>query len=72
MPWEIIKHAGGAIVGNEKSFYKRDVGPYWFQKEGAAKVWVDIANLFGLSGNTVSPLKQIESQFNVRQGIKVR
>lgn len=72
MPWEIIKHTGGAIVGNEKSFYKRDMGPYWFQKEGSAKVWVDIANLFGLSGNTVSPLKQIESQFNVRQGIKVR
>ena len=72
MPWEIIKHTGGAIVGYEKSFYKRDVGPYWFQKEGAAKVWVDIANLFGLSGNTVSPLKQIESQFNVRQGINVR
>jgi len=72
MPWEIIKHTGGAILGRKSAFYTKDIGPYWFQKEGSAKVWVDIANLFGLTGNTTSPVKQIESQFNVRQGKTTR
>jgi hypothetical protein len=68
MPWQIVKHSTGAVLGFKGSVYSKDIGPYWFQKEGSAKVWVDIANLFGLTGNTVSPVKQIESQFNVRQG----
>mgnify|MGYP003338575889 FL=1 len=70
-PAKLTYHTLGAITGRSDARYTRNIGPYWFQKKGAAKVWNDIFSMFGLSGNTVSPKKQVESLHSVRQGKSV-
>lgn len=48
------------LTNDNRAYYKRDVGPYDWQKEGSAKVWADIAYLFGLSGSQVDPIKSVK------------
>lgn len=71
MPIQIVSHATGSIIGKKTAFYSKKVGPYWFQQKGSSKMWMDLGNLFGLTGNTVSPVKQIESQWKIRQGLSL-
>ena len=35
--------------------YKRDTGPYWFQKEGEYKIYKRVLNLLGFSGGSGDP-----------------
>jgi uncharacterized protein YegP (UPF0339 family) len=48
------------LTDDNRAYYKRDVGPYDWQKEGSAKVWADIAYLFGLSGTQIDPIKSVK------------
>ena len=48
------------ITNDNRAYYKRDVGPYEWQKEGSAKVFADMAYLFGLSGSQVDPIKSVK------------
>ena len=48
------------LTNDNRAYYKRDVGPYDWQKEGSAKVWSDVAYLFGLSGSQVDPIKSVK------------
>jgi hypothetical protein len=48
------------LTNDNRAYYKRDVGPYDWQKEGSAKVWADVAYLFGLSGSQVDPIKSVK------------
>jgi hypothetical protein len=66
-PVKILYHAYGALAGKDNAFYSRDIGPYSFQKQESAKVWKDIADMFGLTGNQVSPVKQIQATHSARQ-----
>lgn len=64
LPWAILNHGYGAMTGGDATdYYKKDVGPYWYQKEGAAKVWADIGGgLFGFTGSGIDPVKAAQSQ----------
>lgn len=66
-PVKILYHAFGALAGKESAFYTRDIGPYSFQKQESAKVWKDMADIFGLTGNQLSPVKQIQATRSAKQ-----
>jgi hypothetical protein len=67
-PYHILDHAFGAALGHKDAFYTRDIGPYSFQKKESAKVWKDLSDIFGFTGNAMSPVKQIQSLHSVRSG----
>ena len=46
---------------NEDLFYKRDTGPYEWQKEGSAKIWNHLSSMLGFSGSQVDPIKGLQS-----------
>ena len=48
------------MTNDKRAFYTRDVGPYSWQKEDEAKIWNDLAYLFGLSGSQVDPVKALK------------
>ena len=41
--------------GDQRAYYKEDVGPYNWQKEEQAKVWNHLAKMWGISGTTADP-----------------
>ena len=56
------------ITNDNRAYYKRDVGPYSWQQEGAAKVSADIAYLFGLSGSQIDPIKSVKGyEYQIRR-----
>lgn len=56
---DITQHA---LPGDhEDLYYKRDTGPYSWQKKGEAKIWNHLFSMLGFSGSQVSPVKGIES-----------
>lgn len=60
----ILDNLTGMMLGDERAYYKKDVGPYAWQDEGSAKVWNYLGKSFGLSGSQVDPvlrLKNLES-----------
>lgn len=46
---------------NESLYYKRDTGPYPWQKEGSAKIWNHFGSMVGFSGSQVDPVKGLET-----------
>lgn len=53
---------GHAMPGEDESlYYKRDTGPYPWQKEEEAKVWNHFFSMLGFSGSQVDPVKGLES-----------
>jgi len=50
-----------AAVGNEAAYYKRDVGPYQWQKEESAKFWNHLAKTVGITGTTMDPVMAIKN-----------
>jgi hypothetical protein len=46
---------------NEDLFYKKDTGPYDWQKEGSAKIWNHLSSMLGFSGSQVDPVKGLQS-----------
>ncbi len=55
---DISRHA---IPGeDQRLYYKRDVGPYTWQKEGSAKIWNHITRMGGLTGSDIDPVKGIK------------
>lgn len=60
---EIIGDILNFATFNEAGRYKRDTGPYWFQKKGELKIWKRAFNLMGFSGGAGDPealLKNLE------------
>ena len=50
-----------ALPGEDEDlYYKRDMGPYPWQKEGEAKIWTTFGNMVGFSGTQTSPAKGLE------------
>ena len=51
-----------AMPGDDESlYYKKDTGPYSWQKEGSAKIWNHLATTAGFSGSQVDPIKGLQS-----------
>jgi len=57
----IIADLYGMGTGDPGAYYKRDVGPYPWQKAESAKLWNHLAKIFGFSGSDLSPTKGIQS-----------
>jgi predicted DNA-binding protein len=57
----IIADLYGMATGDPGAYYKRDVGPYPWQKAESAKLWNHMAKIFGFSGSDISPTKGIQS-----------
>jgi hypothetical protein len=52
---EIFGDVINFATANDGGKYKRDTGPYWFQKEGEYKIYKRIFNLLGFSGGSGDP-----------------
>jgi hypothetical protein len=51
-----------ALPGEDEDlFYKKDTGPYPWQKEGEAKIWNHFGTMVGFSGSQVDPVKGLQS-----------
>jgi hypothetical protein len=46
----------------DNAYWKKDTGPYWFQKSGEPKFWKDIFSIFGFTGTQVSPVEAAEKE----------
>jgi hypothetical protein len=55
-PLEFLDHTSQYLNDNPAGYYKRDVGPYWFQKQGQPKLLNDVADIFGVTGSQVDPV----------------
>lgn len=49
------------LTGDESAYYKQDVGPYSWQKEGEAKVQNHFMKQFGVNGATVDPVNSMKN-----------
>jgi hypothetical protein len=47
-------------TGSEKAYYKKEVGPYEWQKEGSWKFWNHLGSTFGIKGKTKEPIWAIK------------
>lgn len=52
---EILGDVLNFVTLDDAGKYKRDTGPYWFQKEGEFKVYKRLLNVLGFSGSTGDP-----------------
>jgi hypothetical protein len=52
---EIFGDVLNFVTGSDGGKYKRDTGPYWFQKEGESKIYKRVFNLLGFSGGSGDP-----------------
>jgi hypothetical protein len=49
-------------IGDDKSYYQKDVGPYAWQKEGSFKFWNHLGRITGLNGKDWVPSLGIQSR----------
>ena len=57
---KIINHFRQMAQGDPSAVYKRDVGPYSWQKKGSYKIWNDFGRMFGVKGGTYDPAFKLE------------
>lgn len=50
------------LEDKENAYWKKDTGPYWFQKADQPKFWKDIFSIFGITGTQVSPVEAAEKE----------
>jgi len=51
----------GLSLGHKSSYYKRDMGPYAWQKKEDAKIFNNIFKVMGLTGGTLDPSKAADN-----------
>jgi hypothetical protein len=49
------------VTGDEDAYYKRDEGPFWWQKEGTPKILKDIFKAVGFTGGTGDTRRLLET-----------
>lgn len=69
LPTDVVLHTIDGVRGKPSGFYKKDSGPYWFQKKDGPRAIADIARIFGFTGSTVDPVKTMKSIENQRKGL---
>jgi len=55
-----LNHLSQYLDEDPAGFYKRDVGPYWFQKEESPKFINDAASILGFTGSQIDPVKALK------------
>lgn len=56
---DIAEDLGNMWEGNDKQFYKRQVGPYEWQDKGGSKLWNHVFKSFGITGTSIDPATAI-------------
>jgi hypothetical protein len=59
-PLNMLNHLSQYLDEDPSGFYKRDVGPYWYQKQDAPKFINDAASIFGFTGSQIDPVKALK------------
>jgi hypothetical protein len=59
-PLNTLYHLSQYISDEPGGYYKRDVGPYWFQKQGSPKFIKDAASILGFTGSQIDPVKALK------------
>lgn len=67
-PYKILYNYYNQATGQGDPYYKKDVGPYSWQKEGGSKATTDLAKIFGFTGGTIDPVLGVKGVEGVRKG----
>ncbi len=55
-----------ALWGRDSAYYKRDMGPYEWQREGGFKGMKYLASMFGFTGSTLDPNSSLRTLMSMR------
>lgn len=55
-----------ALYGRDSAYYKRDMGPYEWQREGGFKGVKYLAGMFGFTGSTLDPNSSLRTLMSMR------
>lgn len=61
-PADFLTYSVGWLTDDPSAFYKKDVGPYSFQKKKGSKAVATVANMFGFTGSQIDPVKAMKGQ----------
>ncbi len=61
---KLLEDSTNWLTGDEDAYYKRDEGPFWWQKEGTPKFWKDLFKTVGFTGATGDTKKLLEGMEN--------
>ena len=61
-PMDFLDHLVGYMTDDKGAFYKKDAGPYSFQKQDSPKFINDAAKIFGITGSQIDPVKALKGQ----------
>ena len=67
--YNILGYGIGAMAGDDDAYFKRDVGPYWFQQADQPKVYQEMAKMIGINGKTVDPA---DAYLDWQAGLRLR
>lgn len=54
------------MQGDDKAYYTRDTGPYYFQQKGGSKLTAKLAKLMGFTGSSLDPAMAIQKFYNAQ------
>ena len=61
-----VQSLGYLATGDDKAYYKKDVGPYEWQKEDETKLWNYIGKSIGISGSSLDPATSFKTFQNIQ------
>ncbi len=64
--FNITEDLGYMVTGDERAYYKRNVGSYSFQDEDSLKLWSHLAKTVGLTGGTIDPAVAMKNYQNAQ------
>jgi hypothetical protein len=62
----ILDDAIHIMKGDDKAYYSRDTGPYFFQQKGGSKLLAKLAKLLGFTGSSIDPATAIQKFYNAQ------
>lgn len=64
--FNVSQDLGYMVTGDERAYYKRNVGSYSFQDEDSLKLWSHMAKMVGLTGGTIDPAVAMKNYQNAQ------
>lgn len=63
---EILDDMIHIMKQDDKAYYSRDTGPYYFQQKGGSKLVAKLAKLVGFTGSSLDPAMAIQKFYNAQ------
>lgn len=63
---EILDDMIHILKQDDKAYYTRDTGPYYFQQKGGSKLMAKLAKLMGFTGSALDPAVGIQKFYNAQ------